>query len=53
MDILFFSGNPGCFIDALMKQQEIRAQITGFHLFSFGGADKTIQWGEKFSEVNP
>lgn len=46
---LFYKGNADYFIDTLMKQPEIGAQIAGFHLFPFGGVDKTIQWVEKFS----
>jgi methylenetetrahydrofolate reductase (NADPH) len=47
---LFLHGDPKHLINALMKQPEIRAQITGFHLFPFGGINKTIQWAEDFSK---
>lgn len=46
---LFFNADPGHFIDALMKQSGIRAQIAGFHLFPFGGVIKTIQWAEQYA----
>lgn len=48
---LFCNGNPGYFIDTLIKHPEIGAQIAGFHLFSFGEMDKTIRWAEKFSST--
>lgn len=47
---LFLNGDPKHLINALIKQPEIRAQITGFHLFPFGGINKTIQWAEDFSK---
>lgn len=46
---LFFNGDPGHFIDALMKQSGISGQIAGFHLFPFGGVIKTIQWAEQYA----
>ena len=46
---LFFNANPNYFINSLIKQPEIQDKVAGFHLFSFGGVDETIQWIENFS----
>jgi hypothetical protein len=46
---LFFKANPDYFINTLIEQPEIKNKIAGFHLFSFGGVDETIQWVENYS----
>ena len=44
-----FKANSDSLINTLTKQPEIQNKVTGFHVFSFGGVDETIQWIEKFS----
>jgi len=46
---LLFNANPDYLINNLIKQPEIKNKIAGFHVFSFGGVDETIQWVEQFS----
>ncbi|MFK5949903.1 MAG: hypothetical protein QM500_14160 [Methylococcales bacterium] len=46
---LLFKANPDYLVNTLIKHSEIQNKLTGFHVFSFGGVDETIQWVEKFS----
>lgn len=46
---LLFKANSDYLIKNLIKQPEIANKVTGFHVFSFGGIDETIQWIDKFS----
>lgn len=46
---LLFNANTDYFLNTLIKHPEIQNKVTGFHVYSFGGLDETIQWVEKIS----